>query len=128
MTGDQLKLGVSQALVPGQPGDRLMAEGVRGRLDSRLLGVLGDDLLDPSRAELAVPLGLEEPAVMGVGSDVRSQGGGEGLAKEHVPVFQPLPWLILILQASISTSEIPMLQSSLTLTAVKNKSLSIKAC
>ena len=35
-----------------------------------------------------MPLGLEEPAVMRVGSDMRSQGGGEGLAKEHVPVFR----------------------------------------
>jgi hypothetical protein len=65
-----------------------MAEGVRGRPDASLFGVLGDDLLDPSRAELAMPLGLEEPAVMRVGSDVRSQGSGEGLAKEHVPVFR----------------------------------------
>ena len=37
--------------------------------------------------ELAVPLGLEEPPVVGVSSDVGSQGGGEGLAEEDVTVL-----------------------------------------
>ena len=90
MPRDQLKLGISQARVPGQPGDRLVPEGVRGRLDPRLLGVLGDDLLDPPRAELAMPLGLEEPAVVRVGGDVRSQGRGEGLAEEDVAILGAL--------------------------------------
>ena len=48
MAGDQLKLGVSQAAIPCQPCDRLVPERVRGRLDASLLGVLRDDLLDPS--------------------------------------------------------------------------------
>src|SRR5208283_3532172 len=54
------------------------------------LCVLGHDLLDPSRAELAVPPGLEEPAVMRVGSHMRSQGGRKALAEEDVPVFRAL--------------------------------------
>jgi hypothetical protein len=71
MTGDQLKLGIRQAAMPGQPSDRLVPEGVRGRLDPSLFGVLGDNLLDPPGAELAVPLCLEvspgasEPATYG---------------------------------------------------------------
>ena len=48
---------------------------------------LDDDLLDPSRAELAMPLGLEEPSVVRVGSDVRSQGGGEALAEQDVAIL-----------------------------------------
>jgi len=72
MSRDQLKLSVSQAAVPGQPCDRLVPEGVRGRFDACLFGVLGHDLLDPPGAELAMPLGLEEPAVSRVGSDVGS--------------------------------------------------------
>ena len=90
MTGDQLKLGIGQAAIPGQPRDRLVPEGVRSRFDSSLVGVLGDNLLDPSRAELAMPLSLEEPSVVRVGCDVGSQGRGEALAEEDVAVLRAL--------------------------------------
>src|SRR5271157_4266994 len=88
MTGYQLKLGVGKTRVPGQPGYALVPESVRSRLDASLFGVLGDDLLDTACRELAVSLGLEEPAVLRVGTDVRPQGCGEGLAEQHVPVFR----------------------------------------
>ena len=89
-----------------------MPERVRGRLDACLLGVLGDNLLDPPRAELAMPLGLEDPTVMRMGADMRSQSRGEALAEQNVAILLPFPKFTLILQASRSTSEIPKLQSS----------------
>ena len=90
---DQLKLSISQATECRVSQVIAWCRKVCGvALHASLLGVLGDDLLDPPRAELAVPLGLEEPAVMRVGGDVRSQSRGEALAEEDVAVLaSPCP-------------------------------------
>ena len=128
VTRDQLKLSVSQARVPGQPGDRLVPEGVRGRLDPGFLGVLGDDLLDTARVENLPCLWVwKSQRLCGWAAMWVLKAVAKDLPKSTYLSFEPLPWLILILQASISTSEIPKLQSSPTRTAVKNKSLSIKS-
>lgn len=90
MPGDQLKLGIGETRVPGQPSDCLVPKSVRGCFDASLFGVLADDLLDPPRAELAIPLRLEVPTIMGVGCDVRSQCRGKVLAEQNVSVLAAL--------------------------------------
>jgi hypothetical protein len=82
-----LKFSVSHATVASEPGYAHVTEAVWGSPHACLLDVLRDDLLDPPRAELAVSLRLEEPAVLGVGGDVRSQRSGEGLAEKDEAVL-----------------------------------------
>jgi hypothetical protein len=90
VTGDQLKLGIRQAAMPGQPSDRLVPEGVRGRLDPSLFGVLRDNLLDPPGAELAVPLCLEDPPIVRMSAHMRPKGSGEAFPKEDVAILRAL--------------------------------------
>ncbi len=88
VTGYQLKLGIRQTTVPGQPGDRLVPKRVRGRLHASLFGVHGDNLLDTTCRELAVSLSLEDPTVMRVSCDVRSQRRGEAFAEQDVAILR----------------------------------------
>lgn len=87
---DELKLGIGQTRVSGQPGDRLMSEGVRCRLGACLLGILLDDLLHPAGGKPRGPFRLEEPTVAGVGGDVRPDRCGEALAEQHVAILAAL--------------------------------------
>ena len=67
-------------------------------------------------------LGLEQPAVDSGGLRCAVRNAvAKDLPKRTYRSLEPLPWLILILQASRSTSEIPMLQSSPTRTAVTER-------
>ena len=67
-----------------------MAERVGRALDASLLGIQLNQLLYSSGAELPATAGLEQPAVLGVGGDVGSQGGGERLAEQDVPILAAL--------------------------------------
>ena len=67
-----------------------MPEGMGGRLNAGLLGILLHDLLHPPGAELAAPPGLEQVAVLRVGGDVGAEGGGEALAEQDVAVLAAL--------------------------------------
>jgi len=88
---DQLKLGVGKARIAGQPCDALVPEGMGRGLDPGLLRILLDDLLDPSRSILPIPLGLEQPAIPWMGGNVGAEGRGEGLAEQNKPVLAALP-------------------------------------
>ena len=105
MARDQLQLSVGQARVAGEPSDRLMTEGVRGRPDASFLCVLLHDLLHPPCRELRGPLGLEEIPVVGMSGDVGPQSGGEALAEEDIPIFRALPLIdanLTVFQINVS--------------------------
>ena len=93
VAGDELKLGVSQARMPGQPGDCLMPESVRRGFDACLFCVLLDDLLDtPSR----VPC---------VDSVVCGGYRSPGVAAAVVAMFTATNWIIVGLALSFARRE-----------------------
>ncbi len=90
MAGDQLQFGIGHPTVPGQPSDALMPKGMGRGLDSGLLRIFLGDLLHPPGSELAVPSGLQEPAILGMGCDMGSQGSGEGLGEQDIAMLAAL--------------------------------------
>lgn len=111
---DPLKLCISQPAVPGEVGDRLVAEGVGHCPYPRFFGVQPHDLLHPPGAAPDVPAGLEQPSVVGMGGDVGPQGSGQASPEEHVAVLAAPPLLERILQASRSKAPTAIRQSSST--------------
>jgi len=81
VTGNQLELGIGHAGMPGEPGNRLMAECVRCALHAGCLGVVLDNLLDPPGSERTGQAGLKEIAVPGMGGKVGAEGRGKGLSE-----------------------------------------------
>lgn len=72
MTGNQLKLGIDQARMPGQPSDTLVPEGAGRCLAPGKLGIFLCDLLNPRWSELAVATDLEQPAIVRAGRNMGS--------------------------------------------------------
>ena len=91
VAGDQLQFGVGHPRVTGQPGDRLMPEGVRRSLHACLLGVSLHDLLNAASRVSPMTACLEKSAVIGFRGNVGSQRRREAPAKQDVAVLRPLP-------------------------------------
>jgi hypothetical protein len=68
-----------------------MPKKVRRSRDASFLGVQLDDLLDTSGGELRSPFGLEQVAVVSVGSDVSFQRHSERPTKQNVAVSATFP-------------------------------------
>ncbi len=77
VSGDKLQFGIRQPGVPCQPRDCLVPKSMGRGVHAHLLGILFHDLLDPPRAELPRTPGLEEPAVLGMRSDVGAECGSK---------------------------------------------------
>lgn len=87
---DQLKFSVCHSRVPSQPSDGLVAEGVRSGFYFGFLGIHLDDLLHSASAVLARSLGLEEPSIFRMRSNVSAKCSGEGLAEQNISILAPL--------------------------------------
>ena len=114
----ELEFGISHARMAGQPSNALVPESVGRGVYPCFLGIMFDDLLHPPGRELAISTGLKQPAIVGMGGDVRPQGSGKPLSEQDISVLAPLPWLTKILQFSKSISSTSILHSSETRTPV----------
>ena len=119
VAGDKLDLSVCQA-VSCKPGEHLMPEQMWVNALRQFGGtcILGNDLLNTARRKLRAPPGLEQVAVIRVGSEVRLEHEPEIFREENISVLGPFALLDEILHVSKSMSSTRMPVNSLTRIAV----------